>query len=229
MSGEAFGGAARPRTIVVDIWSDVMCPFCYMGDTIFENALARFEHRDAVEVRYHSFLLAPDLTADHVFDVNSYLSESKGIPLAQAAQMNAQLTERGRSLGLDYRFDIAKATDTRRAHELTHFAASRGLQHEMVRRLFTAYFTEGRVVSDLDTLAELAAEVGLPADEARAAVESGEFAQAVEADLAQAHSLGIRGVPFFVFDMTFAVSGAQPEDIFAQALDQAWNRESVPA
>lgn len=206
-----------------------MCPFCYMGDTIFERALARFEHRDAVEVRYHSFLLAPDLSADEAFDVTTYLSQSKGVPLAQAAQMNAQVTDRGRSLGIDYRFDLAKATDTRRAHELTHFAASKGRQHEMVQRLFTAYFTEGRVVSDLDTLAALAAEIGLPADEARSAVESGDYAAAVEADLAQARSLGIRGVPFFVFDMTFAVSGAQPEEVFTQALEQAWARESVSA
>lgn len=203
-----------------------MCPFCYLGDTILERALARFSHRDAVEVRYHSFLLAPDLSPDEVVDVTTYLSQSKGVPLAQAEQMNSQLAARGRTVGLDYRLDLAQATDTRRAHELTHFAAGRGLQHEMMLRLFAAYFTEGRVVSNLDTLAELAADVGLVAEEARAAVESGEYAEAVEADLAQARSLGIRGVPFFVFDMTFAVSGAQPEEVFTQALEQAWERQA---
>ncbi len=207
-----------------------MCPFCYMGDTIFESALARFEHRDAVQVRYHSFLLMPELSSDIELDVNELLASSKGMTLEQARAMNDQLAQRGKTLGLDYRFDLAKATGMRRAHELTHFAEKHGLQHAMVQRLFRAYFTEGRSVSQVDSLVELAVEVGLDAEAARAALDSGEFAAAVDADLAQARQLGISGVPFFAFDMKYAVSGAQPEEVFVQVLEKAWaERESVVA
>ncbi|MFV0254166.1 MAG: DsbA family oxidoreductase [Beutenbergiaceae bacterium] len=212
---------ARSGGVVIDVWSDVMCPFCYLGDAILERALARFEHRDRVEIRYHSFLLMPDLAADTATDLTTLLIEKRGYPPEQIEPANAQIAERGRAVGLDYRFDRAIATSTRRAHELSHLAAGHGVQHEVIRLLFRAYFTDGRNVSDLDVLADIAVEAGLDRSAALAALTSGEYTAAVEADIAAARTLGITGVPFFVFNNTFAVSGAQPEEVFAQALERS--------
>jgi len=221
MAGDAFGRAAG--RIVVDVWSDVMCPFCYLGDTLLEQALERFEHADAVDIRYHSFLLMPDLPVDTAINLDDLLVTQRGFSRAQAEAMNAQVAERGRQAGLDYRFDRAIATNMRRAHELSHFAKQSGRQHDMIRRLFKAYFTDGLNMGDRETLADLAAEIGLDRDAAAASLEAGEFADAVEADLQDARRLGISGVPFFVFNGTYAVSGAQPVEAFGQVLDKTWS------
>jgi predicted DsbA family dithiol-disulfide isomerase len=223
MAGEAFGGQAADR-LVVDVWSDVMCPFCYMGDALLEQALEKFPHASGVEVRYHSFLLAPELSdGDAPVSPSEMLSAKHGMPLEQARAMNEQVTERARQVGLDYHLDRAQTVSTRTAHRLSHFAATRGKQHEMVRRLFEAYFTEGLNIGDHQVLAGLAADVGLDRDAALAALTSGEFADNVEADLQQARQYGINGVPFFVFAGKYAVSGAQPVEAFLQALDTSWN------
>lgn len=219
MAGEASG--ARGPVVVIDVWSDVMCPFCYLGDTTLEAAVNRFEHRDQVEIRYHAFLLEPGLPADKATDLATYFEDERGFPRAQSEQMNAQLTTRGREAGLDYRFDRALVTNTRRAHQLSHFAAEHGRQQDVVHRLFRAFFTDGLNVGDIQVLADIAAEAGLDRAAALAALESGEFAGAVDADLAEAQSLGISGVPFFVFNRTLAVSGAQSEATFLQALEQS--------
>ncbi|MGO1560389.1 2-hydroxychromene-2-carboxylate isomerase/DsbA-like thioredoxin domain [Actinomycetales bacterium JB111] len=220
MVGEAYGGTAEK--VVIDVWSDVMCPFCYLGDKHLELALEQFPHRDQVELRYHSFLLMPELSADTRVGLNELLASHRGMPLEQAAEMNAQFAERGAPIGLDYRMDDAIATSTRSAHRLSHFAALHGRQHEMVIRLFKAYFTDGLFLGDHEVLADLAAEVGLDRAEALAALESGAFEEEVDADLRQAQEIGIRGVPFFVFDGRFAVSGAQPVEGFTQALETTW-------
>lgn len=217
----AFGRAADK--LVVDVWSDVMCPFCYMGDALLERALEQFPHASGVEVRYHSFLLMPELTGDEPVDLLELLSAKRGFPREQAAAMHDQIAERGRQVGLDYRFDRAKAVGTRTAHQLSHFAAGHGKQHEMVQRLFQAYFTDGLNVADHQVLADLAAEVGLDRDAALTALADDEFADAVEADIQQARQLGITGVPFFVFAGKYAVSGAQPVEAFLQALQTSWN------
>lgn len=227
MAGEAFGQAADQ--LVVDVWSDVMCPFCYMGDELLDQALDTFPHASGVEVRYHSFLLMPQLAdGDAPVNPNELLSVHHGVPLEQARAMNDQVAARAKQVGLDYRLDQAQAVSTRTAHQLSHFAATRGKQHEMVRRLFRAYFTDGLNVADHEVLAGLAAEVGLDRDAALAALTSGEFAGAVEADIQQARRYGIQGVPFFVFAGKYAVSGAQPVEAFLQALDTSWN-ETVGA
>lgn len=200
-----------------------MCPFCYMGDTLLERALEAFDHREAVDITYHSFLLMPDLPVDQTFDLDDLLVNQRGYPRAQAQQMNAQVAERGKQLGLEYRFDRAIATNTRRAHELSHFALRQGRQHDMMRRLFAAYFTEGLNVGDRDVLAELAAEIGLDRDAAAAALAAGEFADDVEADLREAQQIGINGVPFFVFNYKYAISGAQPVEAFSEVLNTVWD------
>lgn len=225
MAGTTFGLAPQGR-IKVDIWSDIMCPFCYMGDALLEQALDTFEHRDAVDVEYHSFLLQPDLPVDTALKMDDFLATTKGFPREQATAMNAQVAARGKQVGLDYRFDLAIATNTRRAHELSHFAKREGRQHEMIQRLFRAYFTEGVSVGDRDTLANLATDIGLDRTAAAASLASGEFADAVEADIQDARRLGIQGVPFFVFNGKYAVSGAQPVETFTQVLTTVWN-ESV--
>lgn len=227
MPGEAFGSPAG--RLVVDVWSDVVCPFCYMGDTLLNQALEQFPHASGVEVRYHSFLLMPDV-AEGAEPVNpsDYLAAKHGIPREQAVAMNDQVTERASRLGLEYHLDRAQTVSTRTPHQLSHFAAAHGKQREMIQRLFQAYFTEGLVLSDHEVLADLAAEVGLDREAALAALASGEFADAVEADLDQARQYGINGVPFFVFGGRYAVSGAQPLELFRQALETSWN-ETVDA
>jgi predicted DsbA family dithiol-disulfide isomerase len=222
MAGEAFGQAAD--RLVVDVWSDVMCPFCYMGDTLLEQALEKFPHASGVDVRYHSFLLMPQLTDDDA-PVNpaELLSAKHGMPLEQAQALNDQVTERAKQIGLDYHFERAQAVSTRTAHQLSHFAAAQGKQHEMVQSLFKAYFTDGLNVADHQVLAGLAADVGLDRDAAISALASDEFADAVEADLEQARQYGITGVPFFVFAGKYAVSGAQPVEAFVQALTKSWD------
>lgn len=226
MSGEAFG---RPvGELMIDVWSDVMCPFCYMGDALLAQAIEQFPHKTDVEVRYHSFLLMPELSSDAPIDLVELLTTKRGFPREQAAAMNEQVAERGRQVGLDYRFDRALAVNTHTAHRLSHFAAAHGKQHAMVQRLFKAYFTDGLNVADHQVLGDLAAEAGLDRDAALAALESGQFADEVQADLEQARQLGISGVPFFVFAGKYAVSGAQPVEAFRQALETSWN-ETVGA
>lgn len=223
--GEAFRQSDR---LAVDVWSDVACPFCYMGDALLAQALEEFPHQADVEVRYHSFLLMPELTGDAPMGLNELLATKRGFPLEQAAEMNAQVAARGREIGLDYQMGRALAVNTRAAHELSHFAATHGQQHEMIVRLFKAYFTDGLNVADHQVLGDLAAEIGLDRDAALAALAGGEFTDAVEADLQQARQMGISGVPFFVFAGKYAISGAQPVEVFSRALETSWD-ETVGA
>jgi len=225
MTSDVFDRSAD--RLVVDVWSDVMCPFCYMGDALLAQALERFPHGSEVAVRYHSFLLMPDLPADRAIDLVELLSTERGFPREQAEAMNAQVAKRGKEIGLDYRFDRAVAVNTRTAHRLSHFAKQAGRQHEMIQRLFRAYFTDGLNVGDHATLADLAAEVGLDRDAALSALKSGAFDDDVEADLRHARKLGISGVPFFVFNGKYAVSGAQPVEAFLKALNTSFAETST--
>jgi predicted DsbA family dithiol-disulfide isomerase len=215
------GDQPSPR-IVVDIWSDVMCPFCYLGDALLGRALEGFAHREAVSVEYHSFLLMPQLSPDSAIGLTELLVTQRGLPADRAEQMNAQIARRGTLLGLDYRFDIALATNTRRAHELSHFAKAQGQGPQMVRRLFQAYFTQGANLSDRAVLAGLAADIGLDPHAAAAALASGQYAADVDHDIATARRLQISGVPFFVFNHTYAINGAQPLEVFTETLDTLW-------
>lgn len=219
MAGEVFGRSADP--VSIDVWSDVMCPFCYMGDALLGQALERFPHETVT--RYHAFQLMPELPSDKPQNVLDILEREKGFPRAQAEAMNAQVAERGKSLGLDYRFDTALAVNTRDAHRLSHFAAAHGSQTALVHRLFKAFFTDGLNVADHDVLADLAAESGLDRAAALSALKNGDYDDAVDADIRQARELRVTGVPFFVIDGKYGVSGAQPVEAFLQALDTAWS------
>ena len=206
--------------VTVDVWSDVMCPFCLIGDTLLDQAADAAEH--PVDIRYHSFQLQPDLPADRPQPVLDMLVAAKGITREQAEAMDAQITARGAEVGVTFRQDLAQAVNTRDAHRLSHLAAEHGLQHAVIRRLFEAYFTEGRNVADHEVLADLAAEAGLDRDAALAALASDAHAQDVDEDVETARRLGIHGVPFFVVDGKYAISGAQPLEVFQRALATAW-------
>lgn len=219
------------EAIKIDVWSDIACPWCYIGKRNLETGLAATTaDADApqVEVVYHSFELSPDTPVDFDGDISDFLAEHKGISREQAAQMHEHVTGIAANAGLEYRFDLLQHTNTVKAHELLHFAKAQGRQHEVAERLMSAYFTEGRHVGRVDDLVALAAEAGLDADAARAALESGRYVDDVRADQAQAVAYGIQGVPFFVIDGKYGVSGAQPAEAFSQILRQVWS-EREPA
>ena len=207
--------------IKVDIWSDVQCPWCYIGKRKFEAGAAQFG-RD-VEVEYHSFELAPDTPVDFDGTPVDYLSARKGIPVDQVHEMLARVTGIAAEVGLDYHFEDVHQTNTRKAHELLHYAKAHGKQSEMKERLLKAYFVEGGHVGQVEQLAQLASEVGLDEADVLRRLNEAEFAQAVEDDVQQAVAYGIQGVPFYVIDGKYGISGAQPAEVFAQALQQAFD------
>ncbi|MFA5835127.1 MAG: DsbA family oxidoreductase [Bacteroidota bacterium] len=204
----------------VEIWSDVMCPFCYIGKRRFEQALQQFPDKEHVEIEWKSFQLNPDMVTDPDKNINQFLAEHKGISIAQAKQMNDRVTDMARDVGLHYDFDNAIAANSFDAHRLSHFAKKQGKQDAIEERLFKAYFTEGKNTADHETLIQLAEEAGLNPDETRMMLAGNEFADAVNNDIYQAHQVGARGVPFFVFDNKYAVSGAQPVEVFLQVLNK---------
>jgi predicted DsbA family dithiol-disulfide isomerase len=217
--------------IKIDIWSDIACPWCYIGKRHLEGGLAALgDDAPEVEIEYHSFELAPDTPLDFEGSEVDFLAGHKGIPVEQARMTLARVTGVAGQAGLPYDYDALQHTKTLKAHELLHFAKEQGKQLELSERLFRAYFTEGRHVGRTDELVELAAEVGLDADAAREALESGRYGAAVQADIAQAGAYGIRGVPFFVFEGKYGVSGAQPAEVFSQVLTQvAGERDGAAA
>lgn len=206
----------------VEIWSDIVCPFCYLGKRKFEAALAQFAQRDSIEVEYKSFQLAPDIVTDTALRVDEYLSTAKGIPLEQARAMNARVTAAASEIGLDYQMEKAILANTFNAHRLLHMAKEHGVQQQLNERLLRAYFTEGLNIDDQATLVRLAVEVGLPASDVAAVLTSNAHADAVRADIDLARSFGCTGVPFYVFDRTYAVSGAQDQQVFLETLRQAY-------
>ncbi|WP_344771074.1 DsbA family oxidoreductase [Aeromicrobium panaciterrae] len=206
----------------VDIWSDVACPWCFIGKRRFEAAAAEFSSGgNSVEVEYHSFELSPDTPVDYAGTHSDFLSTHKGIPEAQASRMLAQMTELGKTVDIAYDYDALHTTNTIKAHQLLHLAKSHGLQVEMKERLLKAYFEEGRHVGETDELADLGADVGLDRDEVVKALESDQFLDDVLADKAQAVAYGINGVPFFVINGKYGVSGAQESAVFVDVLTQA--------
>ena len=213
--------------IKVDIWSDVQCPWCYIGKRKFEDGAAQFG--GDVEVEYHSFELAPDTPLDYEGSTFDFASEHKGIPVDEVRKMIGQITGVAATVGLDFDYDSVHQTNTIRAHELLHFAKSKGLQLELKERLLKAYFIEGHHIGHVDVLADLAAEVGLERAEAIAALEANTFLADVKADVAQAQAYGIQGVPFFVIDGKYGISGAQDPSAFTNVLERAQAERSATA
>lgn len=213
--------AMKGPPMLVEIWSDVVCPWCAVGKARFESALADFPHADDVEVRWRSFELDPDrgdLPAD--LDYVGMLADKYDTSRAGAQQMVDRMTATGAAEGIDFRFDLARPGNTFDAHRVLHLAADHGLQQSVKDRFLAGYHTEGVDVADHDELVRLATEAGLDAGEVRDVLGSDIHADAVRADEQQAREFGIRGVPFFVFDRTHGLSGAQPTDVMRRALDQ---------
>jgi predicted DsbA family dithiol-disulfide isomerase len=217
------GCAGMSDAIKVDIWSDIACPWCFIGKRRFEEGVRRYADGGGlgVEVEYHSFELAPDTPVDFEGDEVDFLSGHKGIPVAQVREMLARVTQLAADAGLAYDFDAVRHTKTLKAHQLLHFAKKRGAQAEMVERLFRAYFEQGRHVGHDEDLADLATDVGLDREEVLAALRAGTHDADVEADMSQARAYGISGVPFYVIDARYGISGAQDPAAFEQALRQA--------
>jgi predicted DsbA family dithiol-disulfide isomerase len=214
----------------VDIWSDVVCPWCYIGKRRFEAALARFDHRDQVEVTWHAFELDPEAPRRPEGTLAESLAAKYGTSLEDAEASHRNLTEMAAGEGLEYHFDRAQRGNTFDAHRLIRMALDQGHQDAMKERLMRAYFTEGEAIADRDTLARLAAEVGIGEEAARAALAGGRYSSEVRGDEHTAARLGIRGVPFFVLDRRYGVSGAQPAEVLLEALNTAWAaREEAPA
>jgi predicted DsbA family dithiol-disulfide isomerase len=205
--------------IKVDIWSDVQCPWCYIGKRKFEAGVKTFGR--PVEIEYHSYELSPDTPVDFEGSPIDYLSQRKGLPVDQVHEMLERVTGVAAEVGLDYHYDLVHQTNTRKAHEVLHYAKAHGKQIEMKERLLKAYFIEGGHVGKLEQLADFAAEIGLDREDVLRSLEAGEYAADVEADVQQAQAYGIQGVPFFVIDGKYGISGAQPAEAFAGALEQA--------
>ncbi|WP_456285210.1 DsbA family oxidoreductase [Microbacterium sp. JZ101] len=211
--------------IKIDVWSDIACPWCYIGKRNLETGLAEVAGDDdapRVEVTFHSFELAPDTPVDFDGSELDFLVAHKGMAREQVEQMLERVTDVAAGAGLAYRFDILQHTNTVKAHELIHHAKANGRQLEVTERLMRAYFTEGRHVGRIDDLVDIAAEAGLDPDGAREALESGRHLPDVRRDQEQARAYGINGVPFFVIDGKYGVSGAQPPQAFAQVARQVW-------
>ncbi len=216
--------AATP--VKVDIWSDVQCPWCYIGKRKFEKGVELFGQN--VEVEYHSFELAPDTPVDFDGSPIDYLSQRKGMPVDQVHEMLARVTGIAASVGLEYNYDAVHQTNTIKAHELMHFAKAHGKQVEMKERLLSAYFVEGKHVGRIEDLADLAQDIGLDRAAAVEALTTEMYLSAVKDDVAQAQAYGISGVPFYVIDGKYGVSGAQDPETFKNVLEQALEERHTP-
>jgi len=214
--------------MLVEVWSDLVCPWCYLGKRRLEAALERFPHADRVDVVWRSFELEPDAPRQ-AESRRALLLSRYGMTAEQAAERDAQMTALAADAGLEYRPDLAQLGNTFDAHRVLHAARAAGLQGQAKERLLRGYFTEGRTLTDADTLVELAAEAGLDAEFARTALADGSFAEEVRDDEREAAAIGITGVPFFVLNRRYAVSGAQPSELLLQALQRTWAETVEPA
>ncbi len=207
--------------IKVDVWSDIACPWCYLGKRRLEEAIVAFGESEAgrpVEIEYHSFQLSPDMPVDYPGSHDDYLAGHLGMSPQQVTASNERMAGLGKALGIDYNMATMQMTNTAKAHELLHYAKAKGKQAEMKARLMKAYFSDGRHVGRIAELVDLAAEIGLDAADVTRSLEAGEYRDAVKADIEQASRYGIRGVPFFVLDGKYGVSGAQEIETFLEAL-----------
>jgi predicted DsbA family dithiol-disulfide isomerase len=208
--------------VLVEIWSDVVCPWCYVGKRHFEEALSRFPHRDEVSVVWRSFELDPAAPVRSDLSMAEVLQRKYGMTEDQAAEANTKMTALAAGVGLEYHLDRVQRSNTLDAHRLIHLAATHGLADAAEERLFSAYFTEGAAIGDRSTLVGLGVEVGLDAEEVERMLDGDDFIADVRSDEARATALGAGGVPFFAIDERYGVAGAQPADALLDVLDQAW-------
>ncbi len=211
----------------VNIWSDVRCPFCYVGKKKFEKALSQFPEAAAVTVEWHSFQLDPALVTQAERDPFEFFAERKGISRQQAQAMHAHAENAGREAGIDFNFESQKVANSYKAHLLIQLAKTKNLGNETEEVLFRAQFLDGKNIDDIPTLVELGIKAGLLENDIREALESDEFAYAVTQDMQMASKLGITSVPFFVFNDKYGVSGAQQPELFLEVLEKSWKEFSA--
>ncbi len=210
----------------VDIWSDTRCPFCFIGKRNFEKALHEFSQNDKVEVNWHSFQLDPNMKTDLTKNHYEYLSEVKGFPIQQIMQMHENLIQSGKNAGIDFNFDEVKVSNSFKSQMLVQFAKEKGKADEVEELLFEAYFKLGKDIDDVEVLSEIGEKLGFTKEEISKAVQSEELSELVNNDISEASNLGIRGVPFFVFNQKYAISGAQPTHLFSEVLEKSWTEFS---
>ena len=210
----------------IEIWSDIVCPFCYIGKRNFEKALQEFSQNDKIEVNWHSFQLDPNMKTDLTKNHYEYLSEVKGFPMAQIMQMHENLIQSGKNAGIDFNFDDVKVSNSFKSQMLVQLAKEKGKATEMEELLFEAYFKSGKDIDDVEVLSEIGNKIGFSNEEIQNAVNSEQLSDLVNNDISEASNLGIRGVPFFVFNQKYAISGAQPTHLFSEVLEKSWSEFS---
>lgn len=210
----------------VKIWSDIRCPFCYIGKHKFEKALSTFPYKEKIEVEWHSFELDPELQTNARTNTCEHLAESKGISVQEAKDMSQYVKEAAKGFDIRFDFDRVVIANSFNAHRLIHFSKNKGLENEVAESLFKAHFSQGKNIDDSDTLIEIACALGISKAETKAMLGSGKYNEEVLADEKEAGYLGIRGVPFFVFNDKYAVSGAQQPGVFSQVLYQCMKEYS---
>lgn len=214
----------------IEIWSDVMCPFCYIGKRHFEEALSKFSDKEHIDIEWKSFQLDPTMPDVVEESQEDYLVKRKGMSRDQVQGMLQNVTAMAKEAGLDFNFDQSIMVNSQKAHQLIQFAKSKGLGNEIEERLFKAYFTEGKNVADEITLTELGIEIGLDENELQVAFNDDKYLYQMKQDIQEAQNIGVRGVPFFVFDRKYGVSGAQPTEAFLETLNKSFGewREKNP-
>lgn len=206
----------------IEIWSDIICPFCYIGKRKLEQAMENLPYKNEIEIEWKSFQLSPDTITDPQQDVFENFSKKKGVSVEQAKQMFAQVTAMAATVGLNFKYEIAKVANTFKAHETIHFAQQFGKQNEVKELLLDGYFHQGKNVDDLEYLTDVIKQVGLDTDAYHKAIDSKQFVNPVLKDIQEAQSLNINGVPFFVLDRKYAISGAQDNSVFTQSIEKAY-------
>lgn len=210
----------------ITIWSDFMCPFCYIGEAHLDKALEEFENKDEVEIEYKSFLLSPEAAHNPEKDYYETFADMKGIPVEQAKGMFENVVNMANNADLVIDYDTAKFSSTIPAHHAFQYAKEQGKGNEFFARFYKAHFSEGELLSDPETIGRLAEEVGINKDAALGATQNQNYTQQVNQDIQEASQIGVQGVPFYVFNDKYAVSGAQPVAQFKQVLEQVWKEES---
>jgi len=205
----------------IEIWSDIACPFCYIGKRKIEKAIQKLPDPSSIQIEWKSFQLNPTLQTDPNQNTLTYLAETKGWTMEQTLKMTAQVTAMGKEEGLNFNFEKTAVANTKKAHRLLHLAKGYNCQNELKEQLFKVYFEEGKNIDDLETLLHYAEQVGIPQAEAKRVLDTHEFEEEIDQDIYESRLIGVQGVPFFVFDRKYGISGAQPDKVFDQTLYQA--------
>lgn len=206
----------------IEIWSDIMCPFCYIGKRKFEASLNKFDNKDQIELIWKSYQLAPELKTQPNKSAHEFLAEHKKISIQEAKGMNEQIGEMAKQVGLTFNYDNMVVANSFNAHRFAHFAKQYGKQNEAEELLFRSHFTDGKNIDDYSILIGLGEELDLDATALKKALEDGSFTDNVKEDIMEAQQIGVRGVPFFVINRKYAVSGAQTDELFTQTLEKSF-------